>query len=93
MADIHIEDNRGARRYEISVDGTVAGFAEYDERDERVVFTHTEIDDAYEGQGLGGRLVAYALDDVRRRGLSVVPRCPFVRTYIAEHPEYTDLVT
>ena len=33
-----------------------------------------------------------ALDDVRSRGLRVVPICPFVRTYLQHHPEYEDLV-
>jgi len=57
------------------------------------VFTHTEIDDASEGRGLGSTLVRAALDDARRRGLSVRPDCPFVRAYVARHPDdYLDLV-
>jgi predicted GNAT family acetyltransferase len=92
MPDIRIGDNPAASRYEISVDGSVGGFAEYVLDGKRIVFTHTEIADAHEGQGLGGRLVSYALDDARRRGLTVVPRCPFVRKYIEEHQEYADVV-
>jgi predicted GNAT family acetyltransferase len=45
-----------------------------------------------ENKGLGARLVAGALDDIRARGLRVVPFCPFVRAYIRRHPEYADLV-
>jgi uncharacterized protein len=37
--------------------------------------------------------VADALDDIRSRGLQVVPLCPFVAAYIRRHPEYEDLVT
>jgi len=45
-----------------------------------------------EGRGLAARLVAGALDDIRARGLHVVPICPFVSSYISRHPDYGDLV-
>ena len=80
-------------RFEIHVDGGLAGFAQYRMKDPGlVVFTHTEIGDAYEGRGLGSTLVRAALDTARTRGLAVRPDCPFVRAYIARHPEYLDLV-
>ena len=53
---------------------------------------HTEVLPSFEGKGLGARLVAGALDDIRARGLRVVPFCPFVRAYIRRHPDYADLV-
>ena len=56
------------------------------------MFTHTEIDDAFEGRGLGSILIRAALDAARGRGLAVRPDCPFVRGYIARHSEYLDLV-
>jgi predicted GNAT family acetyltransferase len=56
------------------------------------VFTHTQIDDAYEGHGIGSTLARGALDDVRRRGGSVVAQCPFIASYIDRHPEYADLL-
>ena len=75
-------------RFEIHVDGRTAGFAAYRMKDPRLmVLTHTEIDDAYEGRGLGSVLVRAALDSARDRGLSVRPDCPFVRAYIARHPD------
>jgi predicted GNAT family acetyltransferase len=81
-------------RFEIHVDGRSAGFAAYRMKDPRLmVFTHTEIDDAFEGRGLGSTLVRGALDTARRRGLAVRPDCPFVRAYVARHPDdYLDLV-
>jgi uncharacterized protein len=80
-------------RFEIHVDGRLAGFAQYRVKPGLVVFTHTEVDDAFEGRGLGSVLVRSALDTMRQRGLSVRPDCPFVRAYVARHPgEYLDLV-
>ncbi|WP_019608246.1 GNAT family N-acetyltransferase [Nocardiopsis sp. CNS-639] len=87
-----VVDVRDRKRYEIRVDGEVAGFAEYILTDDMVTFTHTEIDPAHEGRGLGGTLVRGALDDVRPRGLMVLPLCPFVKGWIQRHPDYTDLV-
>ena len=80
-------------RFEIHVDGRLAGFAQYRTKPGLLVFTHTEIDDAFEGRGLGSALVRAALDAARSRGVGVRPDCPFVRAYIARHPdEYLDLV-
>jgi predicted GNAT family acetyltransferase len=81
-------------RFEIHADGRLAGFAEYRVKDPGlIVFTHTEIDDAFEGRGLGSTLVRAALDAARTRGRAVRPDCPFVRGYIARHPDaYLDLV-
>jgi predicted GNAT family acetyltransferase len=87
-----VTDNPSANRFEITVDGQVAGFAAYQRRDGVIEFTHTEVDDAYEGQGLGSALVREALEAARRDGLRVVPSCPFVKEYIERHDEYTDLV-
>ncbi|HEU5144763.1 MAG TPA: GNAT family N-acetyltransferase [Dermatophilaceae bacterium] len=66
----------GKARYAPSGDGTGR------------VFFHTEVDDAYSGQGLAGRLVAAALDETVADGLRIVPVCPFVATYVKRHPEY-----
>jgi predicted GNAT family acetyltransferase len=83
-------------RFEIHVDGRLAGFAGYRTKQDGtglLVFTHTEIDDAYGGRGLGSVLVRAALDSARSRGLPVRPDCPFVRAYVARHPDdYLDLV-
>ena len=79
-------------RFEISVDGALAGFALYRLRPGQIRFVHTEVDDAYAGQGLGGKLARAALDDARARGLAVRPDCPFIRRWIEKHPYYADLV-
>ena len=81
-----------ASRYELRDGDRMIGEAAYRRRNGRIAFTHTEVDEALEGRGLGSRLVATALDDARREGLEVVPLCPFVAAYIHRHPEYQDIV-
>lgn len=78
-------------RFEISVDGRVAGFAEFTDRDGRRVFPHTEIDPEFGGRGLGGIVVHAALEATREDGLKAVPLCPFVAKYIEDHQEFADL--
>ncbi|GAB7037531.1 MULTISPECIES: GNAT family N-acetyltransferase [Catenuloplanes] len=87
-----VRDNAAESRFEIVVDGTVAGFAAYRVRDDALIFTHTEVDPGHEGQGLGSTLAAAALDAARERGATVVPRCAFIKSYIERHPDYQDLV-
>lgn len=87
-----VRDNPDEQRYEIHVDGRLGGFAQYRVRPGLLAFIHTEIDEAFEGQGLGSTLVQQALDDARAKGVAVLPFCPFVNAYIHRHPEYTDLV-
>jgi predicted GNAT family acetyltransferase len=87
-----VADNPEAGRYEIRVDGELAGAAQYELKDSTISFTHTEIDDRFEGRGLGSQLARESLDDARRRGLRVLPYCPFIRDFISKHDEYRNLV-
>jgi len=88
---IDITDNQAAHRYELRVDGALGALAVYELHPGRIVFTHTETKDGFEGRGLAGRLAAFALDDARARNLVVVPRCPYIAEFIRRHPEYEDL--
>ena len=93
MSDIRVTDNAQEHRFEAHVDGVLAGFAAYRFRGNHIVFTHTEVDEAFEGQGVGGVLARAALDQVRAAGEhDVVAMCPFIAAWIARHPSYQDLL-
>ena len=92
MSDQAVRDNAEARRFEIWVGGEPAGYAKYQWMDGDLAITHTEIDDRFEGQGLGSALARSVLDSLRESGTKVLPYCPFLRSYIDRHPEYLDLV-
>jgi uncharacterized protein len=87
-----VADNPARHRYEITVDGELAGFTVYEHRPGVLAFMHTEIDEKYGGHGLGSTLVRGALDDVRSRGLRLLPYCPFTRSWLERHEDYVDLV-
>ena len=88
----NITHNAEEQRYEIAVDGILAGFSQAVEDGDVVTFPHTEIFDQFEGQGLASELVTGALDDVRVRGKKVIATCPYVKRFIDKHPDYADLL-
>ncbi|MDQ1746706.1 MAG: uncharacterized protein QOD07_969 [Frankiaceae bacterium] len=92
MTAVAIADNPAESRFEVRVDGELAGLAAY--RDGRAgrAFTHTEVAAEYEGMGLASQLIRYALDEARTAGRKVLPFCPFVRSFIERHRDYLDLV-
>ncbi len=101
MADnpnVSVTRNDGAGRYEIAVGDaapltddaatptTVAGYTAFQESETHIAFTHTELDDAYQGQGLASQLAAYALADAVSRNLVIIPLCPYMERYLRRHP-------
>lgn len=87
-----VRDNPAESRYELRRDGEVVGFIDYRSAPGIRVMVHTEVAAWVEGQGIGQRLVAGALSDIRARGLRIIPICPFVQAYLRHHPEQADLV-
>jgi predicted GNAT family acetyltransferase len=85
-------DNAEAHRYEAYLGSELAGFLDYHAQPGLLTILHTEVDRSYEGRGVGSRLAAHVLDDIRQRGMEVLPICPFVIAYIKQNPEYTDLL-
>lgn len=93
MSGVEVSHNEDTSRYEARLDGTVAGFAEYQLAKELIVFTHTEVDPVHEGKGVGSALARFALDDVRTDGTrKVLPLCPFIKAWIGRNPDYANLV-
>ena len=83
--------NEAEERFELAEGGYTA-VAAYRIEGDRISFTHTVVPEEVEGQGVGSRLIRAALDQVRDKGLKVVPVCYFVKGYIERHPEYQDLL-
>ncbi len=87
-----VRRNDDRTRYELTVDGQLA-VSEYNRLANAVMFTHTEVPEALEGQGVGSALARGALDDVRAQGLTVIPLCPFVAAFMRRHKDYQDLLS
>lgn len=90
--EVEVRDNTEERRFEGYVEGQLAGFVAYDLTDGGITIMHTEVDDAYEGQGVGSSLVRQVLDRIRADGeLKLTVLCPFVNAWLRRHPDYQEL--
>ena len=90
--DLRLVRNDPRSRYEAWLGDTRAGVATFRESETSVTFIHTIVDEAFGGRGIGSRLAAFALDDTVGRGKRIIPRCPFIRAYLTDHPEYDEHV-
>jgi predicted GNAT family acetyltransferase len=90
--EIKVVDSPEKSRYEAYDGDAVAGYVAYALKGDRITLTHTQVDKAYEGKGVGGRLARGVLDAIRERGLEVLPDCPFINGWIIKHPDYVDLI-
>jgi uncharacterized protein len=91
-SDIEVTNNGDKHRYEARLNGTLAGWVEYQLTTELVVITHTEVDPTHEGKGIGSALARATLDDVRVQNRKALVICPFVTGWIHHHPEYRDVL-
>ena len=87
-----VTDNTAESRFEVHVGGERAGLIKYQRRGDVISLIHTEVDDRFQGMGLAGILARAALDQARLQGESVLPFCPYIRSWIGKHPDYADLV-
>jgi predicted GNAT family acetyltransferase len=93
MGDTTLVNDAQARRYRLLAGDDEVGYVEYDPIGaSSILLKHTEVDRVHEGKGYGGKLVAGVLDDLRSRGMSVLPICPYAMAWLKRHPAYLDVV-
>ncbi len=87
-----VRENAAQHRFELWLGEDRAGLTVYEGEGHTLAFVHTEIEERFGGHGWGSVLISQALTTVRARGSAVLPYCPFVKAFIAKHPDYLDLV-
>lgn len=85
MENVPVTDDQSENRFEIRRDGQLC-FLTYRQKMDRLVLIHAEVPPALEGNGLGGQMVAAAVDRAERDHLTIVPLCPFTRDWLERHP-------
>ena len=87
MSDaVEVVDNEAEKRFEVTIDGHHA-LLTYKRNPKRMVLEHTEVPDELEGRGVGSALVKAAIAYAVEHELTVVPRCPFARSWLERHPD------
>jgi uncharacterized protein len=94
LQPLRIQDAPAASRYEATLGEPprLVAFVDYRMHDLAIALLHTEVQPGFEGQGIGGRLAAGVFDDLRERGLRVIPKCPFIVRWLERHPEQHDVL-
>jgi predicted GNAT family acetyltransferase len=89
---LRVEDDPDRGRYVVYAGDRRAGLLTYRREGDVIALDHTEVDEDFEGEGVGSALVRHALDAAREDGIGVLPFCSFTRSYMERHPEYQELV-
>ncbi|WP_274627243.1 GNAT family N-acetyltransferase [Arvimicrobium flavum] len=90
---IELEDGGSKGRYFVrSPDGAQAEMTFTRVGEQRIIIDHTEVPDAFRGQGVGLRLVTRAVEDARATGKKIIPLCPFANAQFKRHPEWADVL-
>lgn len=92
MAKYELTDNTAMQQYEFDIDGQLAVIEYVKPREGIIYLTHTYVPEALSGRGVGTALVEAVLEDIRSKGLVLVPQCEFVAQYIVRHPQWEELV-
>ena len=87
---LDISHNRGARRFEVEVEGAPC-VLDYTLAEGGMAITHTVVPPAAGGRGVAGELVRTALDYARMQGWKVAPLCSYADAWMTRHPDYADL--
>jgi predicted GNAT family acetyltransferase len=90
-----VTDAPVSHRYEarLEADGPLAALISYERSETWLRLLHTEVQPGFEGRGISSELVARVIDDIRSRGLTVIPQCPFVVRWLERHPEQQDVLS
>lgn len=91
-AEYMLVDNTDLHRYEFRIADPPPRIEYRISRSGIIYLNHTEVPPGMEGKGVASELVHAALRDIDRRGMKLVPMCPYVAAYIRRHPEWKRLV-
>ena len=86
-ADVSVKHNPDENRFEVVVGDDIARI-DYNRAGQNIIFTHTEVPVAFEGQGIASKMAYVAMEFAKNEGLKVQALCPFINKYVSEHPEY-----
>ena len=63
-----------------------------DAGEDRFIIDHTEVEEAYNGKGVGKEMLLAAVDFARKNGKTIIPLCPFAKATFQKHDELQDVL-
>ncbi|WP_185145535.1 GNAT family N-acetyltransferase [Chryseobacterium shandongense] len=93
MIEVTHNNNEKNGNFEAFIDGNHAGLMTYTwAGEERFIIDHTEVEEAYNGKGVGKEMLLAAVDFARKNGKSIIPLCPFAKATFQKHEELQDVL-
>lgn len=93
LPEIRLEDTGSKGRYFMrTATGDEAEMTFSKAGENLIIIDHTEVPDAFRGQGAGLRLVTRAVEDMRVAGKRIIPLCPFAAAQFRKHAEWADVL-
>lgn len=79
--------------FEAIEDGKEAGKMTYTwAGDSKFIIDHTEVNEGFNGKGVGKKLVMKAVEYARNNNLKIIPLCPFAKSVFDKTPDINDVL-
>lgn len=93
MIEVKQNNNEKNGSFEALIDGNHAGLMTYTwAGEERFIIDHTEVEEAYNGKGVGKEMLLSAVDFARKNNKTIIPLCPFAKATFQKHEDLQDVL-
>lgn len=91
--EIKKSDAADSGRYFVSIDGDEAEMTYTKQGPALISIDHTFVHDSMRGKGVAQALALNAIEDARKTGWKIIPRCSFMQAQVKRHGDWADVIT
>jgi len=93
MIEVKQKNDEKHGSFEASIDGQKAGLMTYTwAGEDRFIIDHTEVEEAYNGQGIGKQMLIKAVEFARENSKKIIPLCPFAKATFQKNEDLRDVL-
>ncbi|MFL9833604.1 MULTISPECIES: GNAT family N-acetyltransferase [Chryseobacterium] len=93
MIDVKQNNDEKHGSFEAIIDGNRAGLMTYTwAGEDRFIIDHTEVEEAYNGKGVGKEMLIKAVEFARENGKKIIPLCPFAKATFQKNEDLRDVL-
>ncbi|MGC0053533.1 GNAT family N-acetyltransferase [Brucella pituitosa] len=89
---IRKSDNTDSGRYFVVINGDEAEMTYTKLGPALISIDHTFVPDSMRGKGVAQALALNAVEDARKTGWNIVPRCSFMQAQVKRHSDWSDVI-
>lgn len=93
MIEVKHNNDEKHGSFEASIDGNKAGLMTYTwAGEDRFIIDHTEVEEAYNGKGVGKEMLIKAVEFARENRKKIIPLCPFAKATFQKNEDLRDVL-